>query len=108
MANGTGKQTGSARVRRERILAETGLRLHVSEASGMKCSIDGCPGEYEGRKIVHTVQHHDQVVVIDHVPADVCSVCGDTLLKPDTVRRIEVIIQQETQPARRIPLYEFA
>ena len=108
MANGSGKRIGSARVWRERVMAGTGLRLHVSEAIGMKCSIDGCPGEYEGRKIVHTVQRHDQVIVIDHVPADVCSVCGDALLKPDTVRRIEVTLQQKSQPARRVPLYEFA
>ena len=80
----------------------------AKEASDVKCSIDGCPGEYEVRKIVHTVRRYDQVVVIDHVPADVCSVCGDALLKPDTVRRIEVIIQQERQPTRRVPLYEFA
>ena len=55
----------------------------------MKCSIDGCPGEYEAEKVMHTVRHRGQVTVIDHVPADVCSVCGDVLLEPDTVRRIE-------------------
>ncbi len=38
----------------------------------MKCTIKGCPGEYEERKIVHTVRHHGQVIVIDHVPAEVC------------------------------------
>ena len=55
----------------------------------MRCSIDGCP-------------------VIDHVPADVCSVCGDVLLKPDTVRRIQTLLQEKHQPASTVPLYEFA
>jgi YgiT-type zinc finger domain-containing protein len=40
----------------------------------MKCSIRGCPGEYEERTIVHTVKHKGDVIVIDHVPAEVCSV----------------------------------
>ncbi len=74
----------------------------------MRCTIQGCPGEYEERLIVHTVRHHDQVVVFDNVPADVCSVCGDVLLRPETVRRIEQILQTRAQPARTVPLYEYA
>ena len=74
----------------------------------MKCSIDGCPGEYEAEKVMHTVRHRGQVIVIDHVPADVCSVCRDVLLEPDTVRRIEVLLQKRQEPASTVPLYEFA
>lgn len=74
----------------------------------MKCSIEGCPGKYEEKKIVHTVRHQGQVIVIDHVPADVCSVCGDVLLKPETVRRIETLLQTASHPASKVPLYEYA
>ena len=70
----------------------------------MKCSIDGCPGEYEAKNIMHTVRRHGQVVVIDHVPADVCSFCGDALLNLDTVRRIESLLEEERQPATTVPL----
>jgi len=70
----------------------------------MKCSIEGCPGEYEERRIVHTVRHQEQVIVIDGVPAEVCSVCGDVLLKPETVRRIEALLRT----ARTVPLYKYA
>ncbi|MBI4757540.1 MAG: YgiT-type zinc finger protein [Chloroflexi bacterium] len=76
--------------------------------SSLKCSIEGCPGEYEERQIVHTVRHRGQVLVIDRVPAEVCSVCGDVLLKPETVRRIEELLQAAAQPARTVPLYEYA
>lgn len=72
----------------------------------MKCSIQGCPGEYEARKILQTLRHRGRVVVIDNVPADVCLVCGDVLLKPDAVRRIEALLQTATQPASTVPLYE--
>lgn len=74
----------------------------------MRCSIEGCPGEYEERKIVHTVRHQGQVIVIDHVPAEVCSVCGDVLLKPETVRRIEVLLRAATRPVSTVPLYEYS
>jgi YgiT-type zinc finger domain-containing protein len=74
----------------------------------MRCSIEGCPGEYEQREIVHTVRYHGQVVVIDHVPAEVCPICGDVLLRPETVRQIERVVQTETCPASTVPLYEYA
>ena len=74
----------------------------------MKCSITGCPGEYEERKILHTVRHQGQVMVIDHVPAEVCSVCGDVLLKPETVRRLEHLLAKPSQASTTVPLYESA
>jgi YgiT-type zinc finger domain-containing protein len=74
----------------------------------MKCSIEGCPGVYEERRIVHTVRHKGQVIVIDHVPAEVCSVCGDVLLKPETVRHIEELLKTATRPTGTVPLYEYA
>jgi YgiT-type zinc finger domain-containing protein len=73
----------------------------------MKCSMSGCSGEYEARQIVHTVQHHGQILVINHVPAEVCTVCGDVLLKPETARRIEALVQTPTQPMGSVPLYEY-
>jgi YgiT-type zinc finger domain-containing protein len=74
----------------------------------MKCSLSECPGEYEDRKILHTVRHQGQVVVIDNVPAEVCSVCGDVLLKPETVRRLEQLLKNPSRPSTTVPLYEYA
>ncbi len=74
----------------------------------MECSIEGCPGKYEEKKIVHTVRHQGQVIVIDHVPAEVCPVCGDVLLKPETVRRIETLLRTAPRPESKVPLYEYA
>ena len=74
----------------------------------MKCSIEGCPGEYEERKIVHTVCYQEQVTVIDGVPAEVCSECGDVLLRPETVRRIEALLRTASCPVRTVPLYKYA
>ncbi len=74
----------------------------------MKCSINGCSGEYEARKIFHAVKHEGRIIVIDQVPAEVCTECDDVLLDADTVRRIEALLTQDLQPASTVPLYEFA
>ncbi len=74
----------------------------------MKCTIQGCPGEYEPRTVVHTVKHRGSVIVIDHVPAEVCTVCGDVLLAPETVRRIEALLRSQPRAEKTAPIYEFA
>lgn len=74
----------------------------------MKCSIQGCTGKYEEKTIIHTVKHGDEVFVFDHVPAEVCTVCGDTLLNPETVRHIEELLARKRSSKRMIPLYEYA
>jgi YgiT-type zinc finger domain-containing protein len=73
----------------------------------MKCDSEGCPGEYEERKITHTVRYQGQVIVIDHAPAEVCSICGDVLLKPEIVRHIEELLRTTTHPSSTVPLYEY-
>lgn len=74
----------------------------------MKCSIQGCPGQYEDRRIAHTVRPHGRLVVVDNVPAEVCGVCGDVLLKPQTIRHLETLLASLDEPAGSVPLYEFA
>ncbi len=74
----------------------------------MKCSIEGCPGTYEEREIIHAVRYNGQVIAFDRVPAEVCSACGDVLPKPNTVRQIEALLRAGKQPARTVPLYEYS
>lgn len=73
----------------------------------MKCRLEGCTGQCEKREIVHTVRYHGQVVVIDHVPAETCSVCGDVLLKPEAIRRIETLLRAAPRPVGTVPLYDY-
>ncbi len=74
----------------------------------MKCNLEGCSGNYEARRVIHTVRHHGKVVVIDHVPAEVCTVCGDVLFRPETVRALERLLGSPGQPDALAPLYEYA
>lgn len=74
----------------------------------MKCSIRDCHGEYEERRVAHTVRHQGQLVVIEGVPAEVCSASGDVLFRPETIRRIEEILARAGAPDRTAPVYEYA
>jgi len=74
----------------------------------MKCSLSGCSGEYEERQIIHTRHHQGRLIVIDHLPAEVCAVCGDVILRPDTIRRMESLLQTAARPVGTVPLYEYA
>ena len=74
----------------------------------MNCTLADCPGGYEGRLVTHTVRHHGRLVVVHGVPAEMCSVCGDVLLKPETVRRIEATLASGHAPVATAPVYEYA
>ncbi|MGB3635485.1 MAG: YgiT-type zinc finger protein [Rubrobacteraceae bacterium] len=78
--------------------------------SSMKCNIKGCPGSYEQKLVTLTVRHQDELVVIDHVPAEVCNVCGDQLFAPETNRKIDQLLEHrtETEPRQTVPLYDYA
>ena len=78
------------------------------EDTNMKCNLKDCHGYYEGKTVIHTVRQGTQVVVIDHVPAEVCGVCGDALFRPETVRSIERLLGEMKQPDSTAPVYEFA
>lgn len=73
----------------------------------MKCSITGCPGEYEPRRVTHTVRRGEKTLVIEDVPAEVCSVCGDTLFTAETVRSIEQLLSSPPEPVRTVPAFTF-
>lgn len=72
------------------------------------CSIEGCGGKYEQKLVTHTVRNNRRIVVIDHVPADVCDVCGDVLFTPETVHHIEHLLANQPSPSKTAPVFEYA
>lgn len=70
--------------------------------------IDGCTGCYEERQILHVERRDGQSIVIDHVPALVCSIRGDVLLTPATVRRLDRLVQPDSRAPRSAPMFEYA
>ncbi len=74
----------------------------------MNCSIQGCPGHYEHRLIVHTVKRGETVLIFENVPAEVCDVCSDILLAPKIIRHLEKLIERRAEPIRHAPVYAYA
>lgn len=66
--------------------------------NGVRCRVAGCAGHYEERPLAHRSRVGDQLIVIDGVPAAVCSVCGDVLLEPGTERTIDAMLRLEGVP----------
>lgn len=73
----------------------------------MKCSIANCPGEYEQREVVRAIRQGNRIIVVEHIPAEVCDVCGDVLFMPETIERLEALRYTTVAPVRTVPLYEF-
>lgn len=73
-----------------------------------KQKMKACSGEYEDKRVVHTVRYRGEIIVIENVPAEVCSVCGDVLFSPGTVRQIERLLRTQRATTRVAPVYEFA
>ena len=74
----------------------------------MNCSIQGCPGRYESKLILHTVKRGENVLVFEDVPAEVCDVCSDTLLAPETIRHIEELMRHHGKANKQAPVYTYA
>ena len=74
----------------------------------MKCSIQGRPGHYRKQTIFYTLRCEGEVRVFENVSAEVCDVCSDTLLKPQTIQHIETMLQQNTKPSKLAPVYDYA
>jgi hypothetical protein len=54
------------------------------------------------------VKRGAEVFVFEKVPAEVCTICSDMLLAPETVRHLEKMLDQKTKPGRFAPVYAYA
>ena len=73
----------------------------------MQCTMVGCPGTYEPRETVVVERAQGQSLVIEHVPVEVCDVCGDVLFRLETVRRLEALRHTAASSQRTVPLYAY-
>lgn len=75
-----------------------------------RCSI--CKGNLIYKKITYTQELEGKVYVVNDVPALVCSQCGEQYLSPETVDRIQKVIekgeQKKLKPIQQIPVFHFA
>lgn len=64
-----------------------------------------CGGEYEPRLVSQTYELNGELIVVRDIPAEVCTRCGDVLLRPETARRIEELIHHHGESAETAAVY---
>ena len=74
----------------------------------MKCNF--CKGEIEERLIRYVQDFQGRVVIIENVPAEVCTQCGEQLLRPDVAEKLQQIVWGEVPRAGTVEVdaYDFA
>ena len=74
----------------------------------MNCTVEGCAGEYEEKRVLQAEEVEGCIVVVGNVPAQVCNFCGDVLITWDTMAQIEALLETHPQPVGTAPVYNFA
>ena len=74
----------------------------------MRCPV--CKSAVEERLITYVQQYKGRVIIIENVPAEVCTQCGEQLLRPEVAERIQKIVWESPTPTRKaeIPVYDLA
>ena len=71
-----------------------------------KCPI--CGGPLEARKITHPQKYDDKIIILENVPALVCRQCGEVLLTPVVVKKMQKAVWSRGKPSRsiQVPVYD--
>jgi HTH-type transcriptional regulator/antitoxin MqsA len=73
-----------------------------------KCPL--CGGGLEDRRITHAQHYGERIIILENVPAEVCRQCGEVLLRPGVLERIQDLVWSEGTPKRiaQVPVYDLA
>lgn len=71
----------------------------------MNCVVQGCPGEMENRRIVHTFVRDGKPMIVEDLPALVCPVCGYTVLDLNILDALFAFNPATEHPVRQAPVF---
>ena len=74
----------------------------------MKCIVQGCPGEMDKRRIVHTFVRNGKPIVVEDLPAWVCPVCGYTVLDLEVLDSLFAFDPETEEPVRHAPVFRLS
>jgi YgiT-type zinc finger domain-containing protein len=74
----------------------------------MKCVVQGCPGEMEQRRIVHTFVRSGKPLVVEDLPALVCPVCGYTVLDVRVLDQLFALDPEVETPVGQAPVFRLS
>ena len=74
----------------------------------MKCIAQGCPGEMEERRIMHTFARGGKPIVVEDLPAWVCPVCGYAVLDLEVLDILFSFDPETQEPVRQAPVFRLS
>ena len=74
----------------------------------MTCAF--CKGELDERLIRYLSEFEGRVMIIENVPAEACTQCGEKVFRPEVVEKIQRLVWEQPSPKRReeVPVYDLA
>ena len=74
----------------------------------MQCAF--CQGDLQEKLITYPTKYEDRVVIIENVPAQVCTQCGETVLRPDVAEKLQKIVWGKVPQPKTVEVdsYDFA
>jgi HTH-type transcriptional regulator/antitoxin MqsA len=73
--------------------------------SNLKCHV--CGGETASDGFVSEVLEADGRVLVEHIPVQVRTRCGEAVFSRETTERIRLLVHGAGRPARTVPLDVF-
>lgn len=69
-----------------------------------------CGGKPIKRTITHPQSYQGRIYILENVSAEVCSQCGEVLIAPEILKRIQKIVWSGEEPRRKTeaPVYDLA
>ncbi len=67
-----------------------------------------CRGNLKYERVTESYPYQGKVVILENVPAQVCTQCGESLLRSDVVKKIEHLTWSGGTPDRttEVPVYD--
>ena len=69
-----------------------------------------CGGKLIRKTITHPQAYLGKIYILENVPAEVCSQCGEVLISPEVLEKIQELVWSGEKPGRRaeVPVYDLA
>lgn len=74
----------------------------------MKCVF--CGGKVEARMVTFSYEEDDKYLLVENVPAEVCTKCGEKIYSPEVTDELLRFAHDEFKPVKtvKVPVFDFA
>ena len=69
-----------------------------------------CGGTMKEDLVTHPQEYEGRIILLENVPVLTCGQCGEVMMKPEVLERIQKLAWSESEPKRTasIPVYDMA